>query len=177
MIKKFLLLGTLTTIVCYSLTTNNDHHLRSFEKMKISPTVVSKKQLKCVVDNVYHEARGEGRIGWMAVTYVTLNRAEDGRFPDSLCSVVKQRQKGICQFSWVCEQKTHKIKDIETYEKIEKTVENIVSTQQHKQLFDVTRGSLFYKRNDVKSSFFRENLRQTVTIGNHTFYEEKARKT
>lgn len=44
----------------------------------------------CLARAVYHEARGESRVGQRAVAHVVLNRTEDDRFPDSICAVVKQ---------------------------------------------------------------------------------------
>lgn len=46
--------------------------------------------------NVYHEARGEGLVGMLAVAHVTLNRAHSGLFPPSIKQVVVQKD----QFSW-----------------------------------------------------------------------------
>ena len=64
--------------------------------------------LICLALNVYHEARGEAFEGKQAVASVTLNRARDRRFPNTVCDVVKQssRRKGrrrACQFSWYCD--------------------------------------------------------------------------
>ena len=53
-------------------------------------------QVRCLAENVYHEARGEPRAGQVAVAEVTMNRVASPRFPDSVCRVVHQQ----AAFSW-----------------------------------------------------------------------------
>ncbi len=73
------------------------------------------KQLDCLTRNIYWEAASEPFEGKVAVAQVTMNRLESGRFGDSVCGVIYQKnvvyQKVICQFSWVCET-THKVKPV-----------------------------------------------------------------
>ena len=73
------------------------------------------KQLDCLTRNIYWEAASEPFEGKVAVAQVTLNRLETGRFGDSVCGVIYQKnvvyQKVICQFTWVCET-THKTKPV-----------------------------------------------------------------
>jgi N-acetylmuramoyl-L-alanine amidase len=63
-----------------------------------SPTAVSAtdEQLRCLAQNVYHEARGEQEAGQLAVAAVTLNRVRSPSYPNTVCSVVWQPW----QFSW-----------------------------------------------------------------------------
>lgn len=57
---------------------------------------LSKKEFKCLVDNVYYEARGEPIDGQRMVAKVVLNRTKHPDYPDSICGVVYQP----FQFSW-----------------------------------------------------------------------------
>jgi spore germination cell wall hydrolase CwlJ-like protein len=52
---------------------------------------------ECLANAVYFEAKGEPLRGQLAVAQVILNRTRSGRFPSSVCGVVKQRG----QFSFV----------------------------------------------------------------------------
>lgn len=54
-------------------------------------------ELECLATAVYYESKSEPLAGQLAVAEVIINRAESGRFPSSLCGVVKQRG----QFSFV----------------------------------------------------------------------------
>ena len=65
----------------------------------------SARDLACLTDAVYYEARGENAAGQAAVAQVVLNRVRHPAFPKSVCGVVFQRA-GIgdgCQFSFVCD--------------------------------------------------------------------------
>lgn len=73
------------------------------------------RQLDCLTRNIYWEAANEPFEGKVAVAQVTMNRMHSGRFADSVCGVVYQKnvfyQRVVCQFSWYCEgnQKTKPI--------------------------------------------------------------------
>ena len=54
-------------------------------------------QHECLAGAVYFEARGEPLHGQLSVAEVILNRTRSGRFPSSVCGVVKQRG----QFSFI----------------------------------------------------------------------------
>jgi hypothetical protein len=58
----------------------------------------TKKQIDCLADNIYHEARNEPEKGKVAVALVTLNRVEDPRFPKDICGVVKQKTRYVSIF-------------------------------------------------------------------------------
>lgn len=51
----------------------------------------------CLATAVYFESMGESLEGQLAVAQVVINRAQSGRYPSSLCGVVKQK----AQFSFV----------------------------------------------------------------------------
>lgn len=55
------------------------------------------EELKCLAVGVYYESKGEPLAGQLAVAEVILNRSNSGRFPGSVCSVLKQPG----QFSFV----------------------------------------------------------------------------
>ena len=63
------------------------------------------RDLECLTQAVYYEARGEGRDGMKAVAQVVINRARHPAFPKTICAVVFQgagRRTG-CQFSFTCD--------------------------------------------------------------------------
>ena len=73
------------------------------------------RQLECLTRNIYWEAASEPFEGKVAVAQVTMNRMKSGKFPDSVCGVVYQKnvfyEKVVCQFSWYCEG-TQRVKPI-----------------------------------------------------------------
>ena len=70
---------------------------------------LSQADLECLVSNIYFEARGESRLGQLAVANVTLNRWRDGRFASSICGVVWQPG----QFSWTLDPHLRRMTDID----------------------------------------------------------------
>lgn len=58
-------------------------------------------QIRCLAENIYHEARGETKDAQRWVAMVTIARAvdEDRQWPKTVCEVVAQER----QFSWVLE--------------------------------------------------------------------------
>ena len=61
------------------------------------------RDLECLTDAVYYEARGESLDGQAAVAQVVLNRARAPNYPKSVCGVVFQGVgTGGCQFSFAC---------------------------------------------------------------------------
>ena len=62
-----------------------------------------RRDLDCLTDAVYYEARGESLEGQAAVAQVVLNRARAPHYPKSVCGVVFQGiGTGGCQFSFAC---------------------------------------------------------------------------
>ena len=52
--------------------------------------------VECLALNIFWEARGESTLGKELVAQVTMNRVNKELWPDSVCSVVRERT----QFSW-----------------------------------------------------------------------------
>ncbi len=61
------------------------------------PLAVDDAELNCLASGVYYESKGEPLEGQLAVAEVILNRTASGRFPRTVCGVLKQRG----QFSFV----------------------------------------------------------------------------
>ena len=135
-------------------------------KQKEKP--VNDRQLMCLAKNIYYEAGGESDKGKAAVAHVTLNRANSSMFPESICGVVYQKNRGTCQFSWVCQSKAYPKTLSERWQE---------SLQIAKQALrghvsDPTHGALFFHATYVSPSWSR-TLRRTIRIGNHVFYKKR----
>ena len=61
------------------------------------------RDLECLSQAVYYEARGEAERGREAVAQVVMNRAHHPRFPKSICGVVFQHAASGCAFSFACD--------------------------------------------------------------------------
>jgi len=66
------------------------------------------RDLECLSQAVYYEARGETPAGQAAVAQVVLNRVRHPAFPKSICAVVFQGARtSSCQFSFACDGASH----------------------------------------------------------------------
>ena len=126
------------------------------------------KQVDCLAQNIYHEARSESETGQQAVAFVTINRTQDRRFPKDICAVVKQKNSSVCQFSWSCAQvNTDRTSD--SFKEALQTALYVYTN--YERIYDVTRGALFYHADYIKPGW--KNLEPTAKIGRHIFYNYK----
>ena len=76
----------------------------------------STRDLDCLTQAVYFEARGEGLGGMQAVAQVVLNRVRHPAFPKTVCGVVFQGAgAGGCQFSFACDGSMHRPVEAEAW--------------------------------------------------------------
>lgn len=127
------------------------------------------KQVDCLAQNIYHEARSETQKGKEAVAFVTLNRTQNDKFPKDVCGVVKQKSfwQGltVCQFSWFCTQA--KIdRNSDSYKEALEIALYVYSN--YTRLSDVTKGALFYHADYINPGW--RGLVKTTKIGRHVFY-------
>jgi spore germination cell wall hydrolase CwlJ-like protein len=133
--------------------------------LKPELTKFDHQQIKCLSDNAYFEAGNQSRRGMIAVTQVVLNRAKDDRFPSTPCGVVKQKSRGLCQFSWTCVKQ--RILYPENYEKAKQVAKHVYINN----VPDITNGAVYYHATYIKPTWFRK-LKKTVIIGQHIFYKD-----
>ena len=117
-------------------------------------------EVVCLADNIYHEARGEEPKGQFAVAYVTMNRAADDRWPDSICEVVHQDD----QFSWTKDVPVE-VKEPGAYESAV-VIALIVMSGVGK---DPTNGATFFYNPDKVAPGWSRSFEVAAIIGNHKF--------
>lgn len=128
------------------------------------------RQLECLTRNIYWEAASEPFEGKVAVAQVTLNRVESGKFSDTVCGVVYQRnivyQKIICQFSWFCEN-NYKIRPVHKpmWEESEAVAKKVLL--ENFRLPSLTQ-ALYYHATYINPRWNREKI---LVVGNHVFYK------
>jgi len=117
------------------------------------------KDILCMAEAVYREARGEPYIGKLAVAQVVLNRASHYLYPNSICEVVFQKY----QFSWTVGFKAF-LAPIDYIILAEKAI--------HEK----------HELSNFKATHFHTkyvspnwNLQKLTSIGNHIFYKHYER--
>lgn len=136
---------------------------------------VSTKQELCMIENLYHEARGELYDGMNAVLHVVMNRVHSSKFPNTICEVTKQAKlwdghpiRDKCQFSWYCDGKD---------DRMSATIPRIVSEYVVHHFFkgtykhDITDGAMWYHADNIEP-WWASHYTKTVHIGGHIFYKE-----
>jgi spore germination cell wall hydrolase CwlJ-like protein len=133
-----------------------------------------KEEAQCLAENVYYEAAKESYEGKLAVAQVTLNRVNSGKFPSTICGVVKQKDRVngvmVCQFSWFCN--AAYIKLIRNPYQWEESVlvanKALTNAVAHDTLYHSK--ALYFHANYINPNW---NLTKVAQIGNHIFYKEK----
>jgi len=138
----------------------------------------------CMALNIYYEARGSNLADKAAGSDVVLNRVKDSRYPNTVCDVVYQgRQKpswkdpnkmvmvrNACQFSWYCDGKPDKPRNLKQYDGFFNFALMIV--QGKIKLLDITDGALWYHADYVRPDW-SYHKKVTTEIGDHIFYTIK----
>lgn len=138
------------------------------------------KQIECLAKNMYFEARGEGSLGQDAVAFVTINRVQSDRYPDTICEVVYQAKtnsrgqplRNRCQFSWFCDGKSDTIRE-SIYPKLRARAEYIyINYYLNDYMTDITDGATHYHSKQVTPYWSQHtNYQLVASIGQHVFYQ------
>jgi spore germination cell wall hydrolase CwlJ-like protein len=161
------------------LKTSNTHHEQSTQRQSLVTyddlSQVDKREVDCLADNIYFEARSQSEIGQRAVALVTMNRVSSGTFPNTVCGVVKQKIANTCQFSWWCNAATRarsierRFDDADSYQQAREVAFDVYIN--YSSMYDITRGALFYHSDSVSQSALGiRRLKFTVKIDQHSFY-------
>ena len=131
------------------------------------------KQLDCLTRNIYWEAASEPFEGKVAVAQVTLNRVESGKFANTVCGVVYQKnvfyEKVVCQFSWFCEG-NHKIRAVHKpmWQESELVAKKVLLEDFR---LPGMKNALYYHADYVNPNWRLPKIDQ---IGRHIFYGERS---
>jgi spore germination cell wall hydrolase CwlJ-like protein len=136
-------------------------------------TTFKPADLQCLAENIYFEAGNQPKLGKVAVGVVTLNRAEDHRFPDSVCGVVRQTSETkngrVCQFSWWCMNKPTPNQNNKNWRDSLRVAQMLLEGghEQYRAMFE---NILFFHASSLKTNWHRYHSR-VVQIGDHIFYK------
>lgn len=119
--------------------------------------------------NLYHEARQDGRDGMIAVGWVVLNRVADPGFPDSVQGVIEQgRERGRCQWGWLCDRRTDEPTDEEWWAVAQAVATELLSADPPG---DPTGGAVWMMEHWRKPpAWLRQAAVRSVRVGGNAFY-------
>jgi len=143
------------------------------------------ESIECMALNIYHESRNQTLGGRLAVGYVTLNRVESNKYPDTICGVVKQAKinkwflerhnkkvpaRNKCQFSWYCDGKSDQPLESNAWEEAYLLAIHVINM--YDVISDPTKGSIMYHSTKV-NPYWTDAYKYQVTIDDHIFYGSK----
>ena len=136
-----------------------------------SQTELEPRDIGCMAEAIYFEARGEPLLGQIAVGNVIINRVNSPKFPNNICDVVHQgvKWKGSmvrhkCQFSYYCDGLKEEIKDAEAY-----VLAGRVSVDVLVNLPPIMPNATYYHSVDVQPNWMY-SYKYVGQIGKHIFY-------
>jgi N-acetylmuramoyl-L-alanine amidase len=128
------------------------------------------RELHCLAENIYYEARGEPLDGQYAVAEVTLNRVRSPRYADTICEVVYDtrwdplRRRRVGHFSWTELQERDEPWGPAWEQAM--TVANAVYNESYMPLVP---NALHYHAVSVQP-YWARSMDSVAKIGNHVFY-------
>lgn len=118
------------------------------------------RDVSCLAEAVYFEARGTSETAQEAVAHVVVNRAEAPEFPDTVCGVVADG----CQFSYRCDGRADVLAEPRDRADALGIARRVLTGAR-----DITQGALFFHSDDVSPGWF--NTRPRVgEFGGNVFY-------
>jgi spore germination cell wall hydrolase CwlJ-like protein len=122
---------------------------------------------QCLKEAIYFEARGESLQGQIAVAEVILNRVDSPLYPRSVCGVVRQRGGGGCQFSYVCDGRTDRMREAAAADLAGRIARAMLDGAPRV----LTEGATHFHTRHVRPGWSRR-FAHTTTIGAHHFYRQ-----
>lgn len=135
---------------------------------RLSGALDASRELECLTQAVYFEARGEGPAGQAAVAQVVMNRVRHSAFPKTVCGVVYQgasRRTG-CQFSFACDGSMNRRRETAAWERARKVAARALSGAAVASVGDATH---FHTINVAPN--WGPRLIRTAQVGLHVFYK------
>ena len=129
--------------------------------------VPARRDLDCLTQAVYFEARGESPAGQAAVAQVVLNRVRKAGFPKSICGVVFQgsaRGTG-CQFSFACDGSMSRGRETRAWAQARHIATRALAGAVMTAVGDATHFHTVHVAPD-----WSRDLRQVAQVGLHVFY-------
>ena len=123
----------------------------------------------CLAQNIYFEARSESQAGMIAVAQVTMNRVKHPRYPNTVCEVVKQQKRGVCQFSWYCDGLSDEPRTIAVFN-LSKMIAYVRFMNKDSPVLP---NNVYWYHNNKVDPYWANAYSHEVTIGDHLFYSDR----
>jgi Cell Wall Hydrolase len=132
---------------------------------------ITKKDIWCMAEAIYFEARGESYRGQVAVGQVVMNRVAHPIYPKDICAVVFQNQQmhNACQFSFACDGQPETITDATSWKQANTIAQGVIDGSLY--LPEVGRATHYHATYVYPD--WAPRLHRVAKIGHHIFYSFK----
>lgn len=140
------------------------------EAARLQVAHIRAKEIHCLAENIYYEARGESLNGQYAVAEVTMNRVKAPRYPKTVCGVVYDtrwdsgRRRFVGHFSWT---QMHDLSD--PWGAAWEQAMKVATAVYNDSYMPLVPDALHYHAIDVQPDWSR-SMHSVARIGNHVFY-------
>ncbi|CAN5315815.1 cell wall hydrolase [soil metagenome] len=134
---------------------------------RLTNALESSRELECLSEAVYYEARGETPSGQAAVAQVVLNRVRHPSFPKSICGVVFQgayTHTG-CQFSFACDGSMRRGREVGAWSRAQKIAARALSGAVMSEV-----GAATHFHTTGVAPGWGPRLLRVAQVGMHVFY-------
>lgn len=134
---------------------------------RLTNALESSRELECLSEAVYYEARGETPGGQAAVAQVVLNRVRHPSFPKSICGVVFQgaaAHRG-CQFSFACDGSMRRARETGAWKRAQKVATRALSGAVMSEV-----GAATHFHTTGVAPGWGPRLLRVAQVGMHVFY-------
>ena len=158
-----------------------------YKPLEFNTVRYSTKDIECLAQNIYFEARAESTAGKLAVANVTINRTISDDYPNNICGVVKEGRhyysaksetwqpfRDMCQFSWYCDGKGDVPNPGRAWDSSQELAKRVLRNHHQKALIDITDGATHYHASWMESyPRWSKERKVMASIDNHIFYGSK----
>ncbi len=132
---------------------------------------VSEKDLNCMAQAIYFEARGESYRGQVAVGQVVMNRVAHKLYPTTICSVVYQNQhrRNACQFSFACDGIPERVTERKAWDQAMEIAKGVIAGE----LYLTEVGYATHYHATYVYPHWAPRMTKVTKIGLHVFYHFK----
>lgn len=124
---------------------------------------VSHKEMNCLAQNIYYEARGESILGMVGIAQITLNRADSKhRGKSTLCGVVHDDR----QFSWANGSAKPRRLDKVSWQHSLHIAQLVLLGVRIRELDD----AIYFHSRKIKQPKWSRDLPVNKTIGKHIYF-------
>lgn len=134
-------------------------------------TKYSARDLNCLAQAVYFEARSESYRGQVAVAQVVMNRLAHPLYPKTICGVVFQNasKRDACQFSFACDGRPEVVNEKKPWVQAEDIAAKVASGE----LYLTEVGNATHYHATYVYPDWAPRLKRVTKIGLHVFYKFK----